>query len=422
MQSSTNKILILKTIASRFEVTKLFSFALTVSTLLVPAHVFALGIRLPDQDGFATARGNAFVATADNPSAIYYNPAGITQLEGINSRSGLYGIYLNDTFTDKAGHSVDTVHKVQAVPNFFLTGTLPTIPLSLGLGVYSPYGLGLEWHQNAPFLNSPASAFNVPQKGKMMYIRMNPVIAYKVTKNLSIAAGVSWDHAESELLFRPFGVDYARFRGRGDDVAYNAGILWQPWEQHSFGLTYRSVSTINLQGHSDTHLVVPFALNVSGENAMTDFKFPQTIVAGYSYRPNKCWNFEVNADWTDWHRLKQLTLIKTVTPSQSLTLDWQSSWMFEFGATRYLENNWHVSGGYIYSMNSTPSENFNPIVPDSDRHIFSVGVGKNYKHVSWDVTYQLSYGPDRTITGEPGINGTYQFISHAVSASLGFHY
>src|SRR5687768_12191734 len=46
----------------------------------LPASSFALGIRIADQDARATARGNAFTATADNPSAIYYNPAGITQL------------------------------------------------------------------------------------------------------------------------------------------------------------------------------------------------------------------------------------------------------------------------------------------------------------------------------------------------------
>ena len=46
----------------------------------LPVTGFALGIRIADQDARATARGNAFTATADNPSAIYYNPAGITQL------------------------------------------------------------------------------------------------------------------------------------------------------------------------------------------------------------------------------------------------------------------------------------------------------------------------------------------------------
>ena len=58
-------------------------------------NVSANGFRLASQDAFATARGEAFVATADNPSAIYYNPAGITQLEGNNLRSGIYGIYLD---------------------------------------------------------------------------------------------------------------------------------------------------------------------------------------------------------------------------------------------------------------------------------------------------------------------------------------
>ncbi|MHB8523020.1 MAG: hypothetical protein ACYDH9_20000 [Limisphaerales bacterium] len=52
------------------------------SAALMPMTAYGLGIRIADQDAEATARGNAFAATADNPSAIYYNPAGITQLDG----------------------------------------------------------------------------------------------------------------------------------------------------------------------------------------------------------------------------------------------------------------------------------------------------------------------------------------------------
>jgi hypothetical protein len=53
-------------------------------------NLLADGFRLPDQDAFATARGEAFVATADNASAIYYNPAGISELKGWNFRAGIY--------------------------------------------------------------------------------------------------------------------------------------------------------------------------------------------------------------------------------------------------------------------------------------------------------------------------------------------
>ena len=41
---------------------------------------FASGFRLPDQDSAAMAMGGAFVGQADNPSATWYNPAGITDL------------------------------------------------------------------------------------------------------------------------------------------------------------------------------------------------------------------------------------------------------------------------------------------------------------------------------------------------------
>src|SRR6267154_1848014 len=73
----------------------LVALILVVSALNASAN----GFGLPDQDAFATARGEAFVATADNPSAIYYNPAGITQLRGNNFRAGVYGVYLNSHYT-----------------------------------------------------------------------------------------------------------------------------------------------------------------------------------------------------------------------------------------------------------------------------------------------------------------------------------
>jgi long-chain fatty acid transport protein len=432
-QQSTNKFLNLKTIASRSEVTKLFGFAATLSTLFSAAHVHALGIRLPDQDAFATGRGEAFVATADNPSAIYYNPAGIMQLDGINARVGGYGIYINDHYSNAGGASVNTKQKLQGIPQLFATGKIPNIPMSLGLGVYAPYGLGLEWPDNAPFLSSlagtpPAVFPTVPKKGEIEYLTLNPVIAFKPHKTLSISAGPTLNYAETELRFVPFGAaaNNFRFRGRDEDIGFNAGILWQPCEKHSFGASYRSATTMEFEGHADTSIPA-FAVNVPGEPASTRFNFPQNVIVGYSFRPTTNWNLEINADWTDWSRLKQLSLSKQFTGTATLPLEWQSSWFYEFGATRYFNGGWRVSAGYIYSENSVPSATFNPIVPDSDRHIFSVGVGRTYHNrLSWDLAYQLAYGPDRTISDQTGgnvfINGTYRYISHALSFNVGYHF
>jgi long-chain fatty acid transport protein len=109
------------------------------------------GFRLPDQDAFATARGEAFAATADNASAIYYNPAGISQLKGWNFRAGLYTIYLPLTYESPGGRSFENSKAVQAAPQLFATYGPKEWPVSFGLGVFAPNGLGLHWAQDTGF-------------------------------------------------------------------------------------------------------------------------------------------------------------------------------------------------------------------------------------------------------------------------------
>src|SRR5205085_2513213 len=136
-------------------------------------------------------RGNAFVATADNPSAIYYNPAGIAQSEGQNISLGAYSVLLNSHFNG-SGTSLDTKEKFQAVPQLYYTMKCPKTPLAFGLGIYSPYGLSLEWPAATPFAG-------LAQKGEIEYVTVNPVIAYKICSTLSLAAGATLNYADGEL-------------------------------------------------------------------------------------------------------------------------------------------------------------------------------------------------------------------------------
>ena len=375
--------------------------------VLLPPRLLALGIRIADQDPFATARGNAFAATADNPSAIYYNPAGITQLEGQNASYSLYAIYLNSHYTSPSGNEVDTKDEIQAVPHLYYTYSMERLPLSFGLGVYSPYGLGLEWPVNGPF-NALAT------EGRIMYFTANPVAAVKILPTLSVAAGVTINYSQAQLK-RGLGFAPGEFKFKGDDtdVGYNIGLLWQPHPMHSFGVSYRSSTTMNFSGHAE---IPNFR-----EEATASFRFPHNVVVGWSFRPTTNWNFEVNVDWTDWDALDTVNLKANVLGT-SIPFNWKSSFFYEFGATYQFDNGFRLSGGYIYSENSVPESSFSPAVPDSDRHIFSLGAGMKYKHLSWDAAYQLAYGPPRDISGTFGglADGRYEFISHAITVSLGY--
>jgi long-chain fatty acid transport protein len=387
-----------------------------LAAFMLPTAGFSLGIRIVDQDPFATSRGDAFTATADNPSAIYYNPAGITQLEGQNLSLGFYGIYLQDKYTGANGDAWRSKDKFQAVPQIYYTYSIKDTPISLGLGVYAPYGFGIQWPDNNPFRTQGL-------RGQVEYLTVNPVIAWKVNSVFSIAAGVTINYANADLEqgVAPFPGNAFKFNGSGYAAGFNIGLLYQPAREHSFGLSYHSQTLANLVGHSI--LAAPGFSPYIVDNSNARFQFPQFMSAGYSYRPTPDWNFEFDIDWTDWHQLKTVTLNQPFLGPSNVHFNWLSSFMFELGGTRYFSNGYHVSAGYIFSGNSTPGDsNFSPLVPDSNRHILSAGIGKKWGPYSCDFAYQFAYGPPRSINNGTVADGEYRFISHAVTLSFGYHF
>lgn len=394
---------------------RLLSLAI-VTALAGPAG--ATGFRLPDQDAFATARGEAFAATADNPSAIFYNPAGITQLEGQQFRAGVYGIKTDTDFTAPNGQEFDNLHDLHAVPQVFYTVKLEGRPVAFGLGVYSPFGLSNEWPDNTGFRT-------LGLRGRLTYLTINPVVAWEVVPGLSLAAGPTANFADTDLRqgfatpLPGFG-DVFSFEGNGWAAGFNAGLLWKITEQVQVGLNYRSATTVNFKGH--TELTAPVNARPP---ASAEWDFPQNVVAGISYRPTPNWNLEFNVDWTGWDRLNTVLVRQAPLPDAPIVLNWESSFYYEFGATRYLANGWSVSGGYIFNENSVPDANYNPIVADMDRHFWSVGFGHKGERFDFDIAYQFGWGPERTVTGSAAslagqtADGRYEFVSHALFITVG---
>ena len=390
-----------------------FAAAVAATLVLLPGTAFALGIRIVDQDAFATARGEAFTATADRPSAIYYNPAGITQLDGTQAQYGVYAITLDASVNPAlpGAKDLDTKFEYQAAPQFYLTYKSPTAPVAMGLGIYAPFGFGLEFPDDASFRT-------LAKKGRIQYLSINPVFACEITKTLSVAVGGSINHGRVKLA-RGIVTEGDEFLFKGDGVGYgfNAGILWNPHPMHSVGLTYRSATSIDFSGHSRVR-IPGFD---SESDADLNYHFPQTIIAGYSFRPTPDWNFEFDVDWTDWDSLNTLTLRQS-SGNVPLPFNWESSCLYEFGVTRKLPRGFSVSAGYVYSENSVPNESFNPLIPDSNRHIISAGIGQTLDRFNWQLACQYTYGPHRTIDNGTLADGDYSFKSTAVTFAVGYRF
>ncbi len=436
-------------------------------TALLPVTALGLGFRLPDQDATATARGEAFAATADNASAVYYNPAGIGMLEGQRFRLGTYAIELRTEFTPEGGgETIHNKHEIQSIPQLFYTLKSEKSPVGFGFGVYSPYGLSLEYPENSQFREQAI-------KARIRFLTLSPVLAWKINDQLSVAAGPTINIADTKLergILNPG--DKFRFEGSGIGFGFQAGVMWRPAKQHSFGLVYRSPVEIEFSGHSSVQLsdqtrrdlaaantqiaaanaaiaqvrelvgpfgqaavdatlaslglpseeIAPISTSFPEEDADATIRFPQNITLGYSFRPTPAWNFEANIDWTDWDNFNEVTLHQQTSGDIVLPFNYESSFIYEFGATHYFAHGLNLSAGYIYSENSVPNESFNPSVPDSNRHIYSAGIGYEGERFSLALAYQYVYGPDRKIDQGTPADGTYSTTAHAVSVSAGYRF
>ncbi len=380
----------------------------------------ALGVRIPNQDASAIARGNAFVATADNPSAIYYNPAGITQLEGQHIQVGslfYLGIY-GDHKNSLTGARIENDPEIVAAPTLHYTFSPADCPLSFGFGAYAPFGFSVEWPDDAPFRTESI-------EGNLTYITLNPVLAWKIHNTFSIAAGPTFNYSEINLVQGvpnvPIPGSEFEFEGDGWGYGFNLGVLWQPHPQWSFGASYRSRSRTEYEGEATFR---PAALLGPPVNTAAKFDYPQIVIAGVSYRPSTNWNFEINVDWADWSSVDNLTFQGLPI---SRRLDWQSSFMYEAGVTRYFPNGYYASAGYFFSEASTPEKFFTPLVPDTDLHIGSLGGGYKGERWNWALAVQLIAGGWRNVTVDetevsPTVNGRYRLFTPTVAFSVGYRF
>jgi long-chain fatty acid transport protein len=216
---------------------------LALGTLLVGlAGVQAVGFRLPNQDPDAIARGNAFVATADNPAAIYYNPAGITQLQGHNVRAGLYMVRGGIEYESPTGMAYDADSEFLFVPQLYYVFSPKESPLSLGMGFYAPYGLSLDWGENAPFRTTA-------QKGELNYLTINPYWPSGFTLISSVGIGPTFNYSDATFKrgLACYPATCSSWRRRVG-LRLSCRLRCEPHEKMGFGLNYRHLTTVDYKG------------------------------------------------------------------------------------------------------------------------------------------------------------------------------
>jgi long-chain fatty acid transport protein len=433
----------------------------TVLLLAWGIHAPAWGeaFRVLDQGAAASGQGTAFAAQADDPSAVHYNPAGMTQLKGIQTYFGALAVGGHYDYTSPAGtkHRADLDGTMAYPPpaNFYLTANFdqskyePLRRLTVGLGVNSPFGLIINYPQNVPFAAVDTFA-------TLPMIDIKPTMAYQLTDSLSIGGGFDiytfasfLGEGGAELRGRQ-GSTTTELKLRDTAVGYNVGVLWTPWKTENkprlnVALVYRSQTTLNLHGQF-------LVGGATFADAAVDVKLPQIVTGGLAYWPvrdnDREWKLEVDVDYADWSSFNDLNIRLSNGTTLSEPRDWKGVFITKFG-TEYkwlkpsLLPEWEIASrfGYIRSPTPVPDRNFEPAVPDAGYNSFSVGLGFmckgeghflgwipcsgsgegfGIKGIGFDVAYKNQLYDSRTITNNQRsvVNGTWETVLHAAAFNL----
>lgn len=385
--------------------------------LCVAGPAQATGFAVEEQDAIILGTAQAGrAAMANNPSTVFYNPAGMTRLSG--TQGSVSGIYVAPTGDfDNEGSSLNGLPLSGGeggnfadnafIPTLYLT-TGVTDRLKLGLAVGVPFGLGTEydsdWVGRYQAIKSDISVVNI-----------NPAIAYRLTDTLSIGAGVDIQYLDAELSN---AVDFGSFLGfpqaldgratlSGDNwaVGYNLGLLYEPTKALRFGLTYRS--QVKHDVDIDADFDVPAAASpVQATGLFTDttgdteVTLPESISLSAYYDVNPQWAVLADVTWTRWSRFDALEVQfdNPAQPGFTEAQEWEDTVRVSLGTAFRPTSRWILRAGIAYDESPVPGDFQRPRLAIGDRVL--VGVGAGYRlsdSVQVDVGYMHSFSEDVSV-------------------------
>jgi long-chain fatty acid transport protein len=422
--------------------------------------VRAEGIRNPFQGAAAIAQGNAFAAQADDPTAVFYNPAGMTQLHGVQHTAGVQFASVLTHFTSPTGVSTrnEQPFPIGLPPpgQLFITANLRDLgihtlgSLSVGFGLQNLFGFAAKYPRNGPF----ASAVTFAQ---LPLIDIKPTFAYKVTDRLSVGLGVDIftfasflgeGHLEQQSVQ---GGSTVELNGKGTTAGLNASVLYTLLQTDegkprlNLAFVWRSQAVLPVDGV----FLVDGALVA---NASFSIRLPEIFTWGVAFWPvrdsSREWKVEMNVDYARWQSIQDFDVHLSTGTTLSNPQRWSNAISIGVGTEyRWLSfpgyPAWNIAlrTGYLHSEQVTPDANFNPATPDAPSHTLSIGIGFlctgagrflglltcgtkegffGRKALGIDLAYQAWLVDSRTVTGSPNptVNGTYQTTTHVGAMTM----
>ncbi len=401
--------------------------SMLASTLCMTTNSLASGFAIIENS--ASGMGQAFAgaaAVAEDPSTIYFNPAGMMYLEGTQVTAGMHIIksdaeFKNDGSTDLTGLGVSqggeggNVGDTFYVPNFYYVRDFGG-KYKIGLGVNAPFGLGTEYKDSWMGRYTSTSS-------ELKSINFNPAISFRANDKLSIGVAMNIQYLEStlenQIYLGPVSVEgKSKLNGDSWGLGFNGGLIYEVLPTTRIGLHYRSEISHTLEG--DVKISLPSS--TTKIDASANINTPSTFSISLAHELNDKLTLLGDVTHTKWSNFEEL---RVTADNSGATLSlveekWSDTYRYSLGLKYTYSNKWTFRTGIARDETPIDDKYRTARIPGDDRTWLSFGasysptnnltIDVGYSHL-WveDADIDEDYDIIRNIPGYEGnLNGEFE--------------
>lgn len=411
-----------------------------VGATLLSGAAFGSGFNIYEQGAKASGVAGAFVASADDASANWYNPANLVWMEGTQFQMGAnlitaggdtelsvldpaFGVFQETVFEPES--SIETpVH-------FYYTRKVNP-NLAWGVGLTTPFGLVTEWQQR-PITFSAG-------KSELTTVVINPNVAFRLTETVSVAVGVNYMFADVGSFSREVPIDLdgnplngfevigqSNLTGDNSELGWNVAFSYQG-NSTSFGFTYRSGFDLELDGQIDYADFGPLAPFFPSSPGTAGFELPAQIAAGWGVQLTNSVSMEFNVAYAEWSVFDKISVDldneTTFSRDFEITEAWDDTFSYRIGLIWKTSPTAEWRFGAVLDESPVPEDHLRPSIPDAERQGLTIGYGHKTDRMNVDFYYMPLWFDDITaVTGEEGvIAGTYETFVQLAGVSVNWRF
>ncbi|MGH6664625.1 MAG: OmpP1/FadL family transporter [Pseudolabrys sp.] len=361
--------------------------------LAATAAANAGGFAVREQSAWGQGTSYAGVAAGGDLSAMFWNPATMTQMPGFRSESVLSGILPYSSNSPTAGTFVglggtgNTAQDALVPSSYYAWQFRPD--MWLGLAVNSPFGLSVN------FPITWAGANYAAGSSYLKTYTATPSFAYKISDMISVGVGIQIQYAKADLshcIIAPCigGAPLAELSGHDWGIGFTAGVTVTPTPTTTVGVGYRSGINQKIDG---TATVFGFGAT----DASTTINLPGIVSAGLRQRLTPQWTGLATVEWTNWSRIGTSN-VAAGPFSSMLPFQYKDGWLFSVGAEYMWSQQMTLRGGVGYEISPITDDVRMPLLPDNDSFWLSLGGTYQWSpKLSFDLAYSHVFVKDTPI-------------------------